>query len=333
MRRYFHFWFSVGSDQFRVMAANTANKSPDCLKWLGRFVGWRVIADRRSKRQQHRSTGRLRTEPRQTCQPGFQCGPPGAAYLSPRTGRRFYESGPRPREHRTLSFQFLFGDDRSIYAVGFSGALLWYRDLLRNGNNGEDGERGWAPNSGKQIGVGWNGLKQVFSGGDGIIYAVRDSGELLWFKDLLRDGSNGANGERGWSPDNGSQIGFGWNGFEHVFGGDNGIIYATGNGDLRWFQDLFRDGSNAADGSSGWADSHVIGGAWGNIQQVFSAGGGVIYANEYNDLFFSLDERQDGQEGELVDPGNRIGIERRVTIGTSRFEMIRGSDYVRVGVS
>lgn len=234
-------------------------------------------------------------------------------------------------------FEHLFaGGDGIIYGILESGELLWYRDLVRDGSNGLRGEQGWAPNSGSRINVNWNGFKHVFSGGDGIIYAVRETGELLWYQDLLRDGSNGENGERGWASGSGSQIGIGWNGFEHVFSGDNGIIYTIGNADLRWYQDLVRDGSNGENGESGWADNsgNLIGGAWGDIQQVFSGGGGVIYGIDTNDLFFSRDQRQDGQEGSFVDPGNRIGIERRFEIGdASAFLMVRGADNLHIGLN
>ncbi len=291
---------------------------------------------------------------------------------------------------RALSFRFLLSDDRSIYAVSFSGALLWYQDLLRNGGNGANGERGWAPNSGNQIGFGWSGFEHVVAGGDGIIYAIKETGELIWYKDLLRDGSNGARGESGWAPNNGQQINVGWNGFKHVFSGgggviyaikqtgellwfqdqardgsnganaergwasnggsqigvgwdafeqvfcgDNGIIYAIGNAELRWYQDLLRDGTNGPNGDSGWAaqgGQNAIGNAWGGMQHVVSPGGGVIYGIAGNDLFFSLDARQDGSQGPLVDPGNRIGIERQVTIGAPAFLMLRGADDVFLGL-
>jgi hypothetical protein len=48
------------------------------------------------------------------------------------------------------------------------------------------------------------------SGGGGIIYAVRLGGELLWYRDLKRDGTNGADGSTGWDAGSGSQIGLGW---------------------------------------------------------------------------------------------------------------------------
>jgi hypothetical protein len=111
-----------------------------------------------------------------------------------------------------MTFLELTGDERSIYAVTGDGSLLWYRDELRDGSNGPNAERGWAPGSGNQIGIGWDAFTSVFTpgAGDGIIYAVTPTSDLLWYRDELRDGSNGPNAERGWAPGSGNQIGIGW---------------------------------------------------------------------------------------------------------------------------
>src|SRR6516164_6919377 len=71
----------------------------------------------------------------------------------------------------------------------------------------------------------WDLFSNVFSGGDGVIYAVKD-GDLRWYKDL--DG----NGNESWAgPTTGSG---GWDQFSKLFSGGNGVIYAvTKDGDLR----------------------------------------------------------------------------------------------------
>jgi hypothetical protein len=76
-----------------------------------------------------------------------------------------------------------------------------------------------------------------FGDEDGSIYAVIPSGDLLWYKDLARDGTaNWANGGTG------QVIGNGWD-FSHVFSGGDGIIDAVQpSGDLLWYKDLGRDG-------------------------------------------------------------------------------------------
>jgi hypothetical protein len=128
-----------------------------------------------------------------------------------------------------------------------------------------DGSSGWDPNSGTQIGSGWDEFKYLFYGGEGIIYAVKPTGELLWYQDLKRDGTNGPNGQTGWAPGSGNQIGVGWDGFDHVFSGDDGVIYAIKpTGELLWYQDVNRNGTNGPRGEAGWdpKSGNQIGFGW-----------------------------------------------------------------------
>ena len=60
----------------------------------------------------------------------------------------------------------------------------------------------------------------LFSGGDGIIYAVDADGQLLFYRDYNRDGTGDLH-----SP---SVIGLGgWQGMKHLFDGGGGILYAV----------------------------------------------------------------------------------------------------------
>ena len=56
---------------------------------------------------------------------------------------------------------------------------------------------------------------------NGVIYAVTDDGDLLYYRDLARDGTaqwaNGGGGQK---------IGSGWQNFLTVFCGGDGVIYA-----------------------------------------------------------------------------------------------------------
>ncbi|HEY4937834.1 MAG TPA: tachylectin-related carbohydrate-binding protein, partial [Actinomycetota bacterium] len=67
-----------------------------------------------------------------------------------------------------------------------------YRD-----NGWQDGSGGFA-NGGvaKQISSGWGTYAKVFSGGNGVIYAIDPAGKLFWYRDNgWQDGSGGfANG-------------------------------------------------------------------------------------------------------------------------------------------
>ena len=41
----------------------------------------------------------------------------------------------------------------------------------------------------------------------GILYAIHDDGRLLFYRDLLRNGTNAADGSAGWDSKSGNQIG------------------------------------------------------------------------------------------------------------------------------
>ncbi len=135
------------------------------------------------------------------------------------------------------------------------GRLLWYRHDGRG-----DGSFTWAQGSGNKVGNGWNNFKQVFSGGDGVIYAIQDNGNLLWYR---HDGRG--DGSFTWAAGSGNTVGNNWN-FKQVFSGGDGVIYAiqditldprTGQrsgGHLLWFR---HDGRG--DGSFTWAAGSTAG--------------------------------------------------------------------------
>ena len=73
---------------------------------------------------------------------------------------------------------------------------------------------------------------------DGVIYAIRPDGALLWY---YHDGRNQGSFE--WQGP--KQVGTGWQSFRQVFAGDGGVIYGlTSDGRLMWYRHLGRrDGS------------------------------------------------------------------------------------------
>ncbi|NOU32035.1 MAG: hypothetical protein HOO96_29375 [Polyangiaceae bacterium] len=150
------------------------------------------------------------------------------------------------------------------------GELKWYRHDGR-----QDGSFAWAPRSGSTVGTGWGGFKQVFSGGDGVIYAITPAtpatprtgigatyaghpasgGELKWYRHIGR-----ADGTFTWAPGSGAVVGTGWGSFEKVFSGGDGVIYTVAsNGELKWYR---HDGRT--NGTFTWApgSGSVVGTGW-----------------------------------------------------------------------
>ena len=102
----------------------------------------------------------------------------------------------------------------------------------------------------------------VVADSDGIIYAIRPDGELLWYRHEGRD-----DGSAEWTADVGRSVGTGWGDFLQVFSGGNGVIYAIRpNGELLWYRHEGRD-----DGSPEWTEGtgRSVGTGWGDFLQVF----------------------------------------------------------------
>jgi N,N-dimethylformamidase len=130
---------------------------------------------------------------------------------------------------------------------------------------------------------------RFISGDDqGNIYAVSEHGDLLYYRDKAR------NGTESWAYGGvGQRIGTGWGDFVEVFCGGDGVIYAVKeNGDLLYYRDEARNGKAA------WAFGGVgqkIGSGFASFARLFSGGDGVIYAVALNgDLYFYRDEARNG---------------------------------------
>jgi hypothetical protein len=123
-------------------------------------------------------------------------------------------------------------------------------------------------------------FRHVFSGGDGVIFAITDGGDLYYYKYL---GVN--NGVKAYSKTH-VLIGTAWN-FRHVFAGGNGVIFAINDaGELFYYKYLGM--ATGAAGTAAWGKTRVqIGNGW-NLPHVFSGGDGVIFAiTEGGDLSYS----------------------------------------------
>lgn len=209
-----------------------------------------------------------------------------------------------------------------VYGITLNDDLMWMRHDGRG-----DGSFVWAPapNGGKQVGAGWD-FKQVFSGGDGIIYGVTNAGDLMWMRHQGR-----SDGSFSWvaTANGGKKVGVGWN-FEHVFSGGDGIIYGvTHGGDLMWMRHEGR-----LDGSFRWAPTpnggKKVGVGW-NFKQLFPGGNGVIYGvTDTGDLMWMRHEgRLDGsfRWAPVPDGGKRVGI------GWNLKHLFSGGDGIIYGVT
>lgn len=184
-----------------------------------------------------------------------------------------------------LNNKIFSGGDGVIYTVNNAGQLLWSRHDGRF-----IGSQDWV-NRDKTtllLSSNWNKYQHVFSGGNGVIFAITTDGKMLWFR---HDGW--LSGSKKWADGSGKQIASGWQGAVKVFSGGNGVIYSIlPNGRLRYnrYDDYLT-------GASNW-DSWFNGGVnlvvgypplqpWQDFKQVFSSGDGIIYAIKANgDMFW-----------------------------------------------
>jgi N,N-dimethylformamidase len=241
-----------------------------------------------------------------------------------------------------MNFKFIVSDTTSIYAVTHSGKLFWYGDTKKDGTNGPYGESGWDPHSGTQIGVGWDEFVEVLAGGDGVIYAIKPSGELLYYRDLKQDGTNGAHGESGWDSRSGSQIGVGWDEFVRVFSGGGsdfiGIplplspkswIYGIKpGGELTFYVERKRDGMNGSGGESGWEplSGMQIGTGWSDFVHVIGYGGHIYAVTTAGALIWYYREpiTADPVTGT---PGWRAGSGSQIGSGWDQFAYLFAGPY------
>ncbi|WP_394752449.1 tachylectin-related carbohydrate-binding protein [Crenothrix sp.] len=159
-----------------------------------------------------------------------------------------------------------------IYLIDNKGQLLWSRY-----DSKFTGSQQWLnPNKMTVIGNGWQNYQHVFSGGDGVIYALTTDGNMRWFRHTgWQDGSNK------WAAGSGKQISKGWQGTAKIFSGGDGVIYSIiKGGRLRWHRHLGR-----LTGEDNWSNKGIhktVGFNWQNFRHVFSSGDGVIYGTTSN---------------------------------------------------
>jgi hypothetical protein len=81
-----------------------------------------------------------------------------------------------------------------------------------------------------QLGTGWQGYDKVFSGGDGVVYAIRSDGVLE-----RRKHQGYLDGSSNWGAK--EEIGTGWGDFREVVAAAEGVLYAfTRDGRILWYR-------------------------------------------------------------------------------------------------
>ena len=123
-------------------------------------------------------------------------------------GQRLRVGGPGWNEGLRVFKGNPHGVEGVIYRVDSRGDLYWYRHT-----GSTDGSFNWSNGaSGVKVGNGWNDAASAFSGGDGVIYALKRDGNLYWYNH-----TGYASGAVTWSSPAGNQIGTGWGEMVRIF--------------------------------------------------------------------------------------------------------------------
>lgn len=146
--------------------------------------------------------------------------------------------------------------DGIIYAITKDGRLEWRRHAGYLDGRGLESPGAWE--GPKNVGTGWGAFKQVFAGGEGVIYAVTSDGVLKWYRN-----KSYMAGVSDWEGP--KDVGAGWQDFKTIFSPGEGIIYAMKpTGEILWYK---HDGYK--DGSARWQSPVVIAADWKEFLFVF----------------------------------------------------------------
>jgi hypothetical protein len=165
------------------------------------------------------------------------------------------------------------GGEGIVYAVRDDGTLLWYRH-----NNYSNGGGGYASWSGpKVVGSGWASFKDVFSNGQGVIYAVKPDGKLVRY---LHKGY--ATGDSVWSGPR--SLGSGWQNYRQIMPVGSGVILAIkDDGQMvlyRYLDDEHSEGPIGPVANSRWEGPTPIGSGWVGFKKVVAlipASGPIVH--------------------------------------------------------
>ncbi|MEP6633165.1 MAG: tachylectin-related carbohydrate-binding protein [Luteimonas sp.] len=150
-----------------------------------------------------------------------------------------------------------------LYTIDGEGKLRWYRhDGAQDGTFRSQGAR--------VVDVNWGDFKDVFPGGDGIIYAITRNGALMRYQHIGFATGLGRDDNGGWLAP--QQLANGWGNFAQTFSAGHGVIYAIArDGTLKWYRETV-----TANGKPSMEGPKDVDKGWNGLK-VFSGGDGVIY--------------------------------------------------------
>lgn len=182
--------------------------------------------------------------------------------------------------------QVISAGDGVLYGIKQNGTLVWYR------NTGwERGQRNWANRGGEIVlatgtrpGDGWSQYKTVISGGDGVLYAIKQDGSLVWYRH-----TGWETGENRWANRGNERVlirgrgaGSGWSAFKQVISASQGVFYVIKyDGSLAWYRhEGWETGRRLW--ANGGAERVLSAGSgprsgWAGFQRVVGANEGVFY--------------------------------------------------------
>ena len=144
--------------------------------------------------------------------------------------------------------------------------LRWY-SYHGNGEQNPAGDLNWHPNSGSVIAGGWQGFTHVH-GSSNVFFAIAEDGGLHWYS-YGGQGEPYPSGTMGWHPNSGNQIGRGWQGMRHIFGGVSdlggfGHVVMAVDGERPPLVPVHGPGEADETGTKGWdlRSSNRIGARW-----------------------------------------------------------------------
>jgi hypothetical protein len=159
------------------------------------------------------------------------------------------------------------GGDGVIYVIEPDGTLRWHRHLHFLSGHGLETPGAWAPS--RPVGRGWTNYRQVFSGGDGILYVIAKDGTLNWYRH--KGYLTGAGLETPGAWEGPKPVGRGWGDVTHAFSAGDGVIYAVmADGTVRWFRHVGYERGLHVDTPGAWEGPRPVGRGWGELKHVFA---------------------------------------------------------------